>query len=274
MALLKFEPFQNVGVSQRAILDSQVILGNTLKKIVLQLGGTVFTKALITLIKVKLNQKTVMEVTGTQLDAINKYLGIADDAGFLTIPFDDITAALPGQVGEDIGALDTSLGINSFRIEVDIGAATAPELDAWFEAVPPLPRSGDLSQTTPALRSLITSTLTPNTAAEHTLRADIGQNAGALLARMFIFHTNLTAFELKKNNVPIFEEVTIAVNEFVQKEHGRVPQAGLYVFDPVASGDMTKMIRTVGAVFQQLYTVSGLDTLTVVSDIRAGLNQL
>lgn len=273
MALLKFEPFQNVGASQRAILDSQVVLGNTLKKIVLQLGGT-FTKAMITLIKVKLNQKTVMEVTGSQLDSINKYLGIADDAAFLTIPFDDITAALPGQVGEDIGALDTSLGVNSFRIEVDIGGATSPTLAAWFEAVPPLPRSGELAATSPALRSLITSTLTPNTAAEHTLRADIGQNAGALLARMYIFHSNLTSFELKKNNVPIFEEVTVAVNEFVQGEHGRVPQSGLYVYDPVASGDMTKMIRTAGAVFQQLYTVSGSDTITVVSDIRAGLNQL
>ncbi len=274
MALLKFEPFLNVGANQRAILDSKVLLGNTLKKVFLELGGTTFTKAQIDLIKVKLNQKTVIEVTGSQLDAINKYLGVSDTATFLTIPFDDITDALPGQVGEDIGALDTSLGVNSFVIEVDIGGATAPTLSAFFEAVPPLPRTGPLAQTTPAIRSLITSTLTPNTAAEHTLDANIGQSASALLARLFIFHSNLTAFELKKNNVPIFEEMTIAQNEFVQKEHGRVPQSGLYVYDPIASGDASKMVRTVGAVFQQLYTVSASDTLTVVADIRAALAQL
>lgn len=274
MAILNFEPFLNVGAGQRAILDSKAVLGNTLKKVYLELGGT-FTKAQIDLIKIKLNQKTVWEVTGSQMDAINKYLGIADDASYLTLPFDDITAALPGQVGEDIGALDTSLGVSSFVLEVDInGAATNPTLAAFYEAVPPLPRTGQLAATTPALRSLISSTLTPNTAAEHTLSANIGQNAGAQLARLYIFHSNLTAFELKKNNVPIFEEVTVARNEFIQGEHGRVPQSGLYVFDPIASGDATKMIRTAGATFQQLYTVSGSDTLTVIADIRAGLRQL
>lgn len=57
----------------------------TLTRLVLKLGGTELTKAMITDIKIKLGVRTVFSGTGTVIDAINKYKGIQDNAGYLTL---------------------------------------------------------------------------------------------------------------------------------------------------------------------------------------------
>lgn len=274
MALRELEPFENVVATGRAVLNSKLVLGNTIERIFLLLGGTVFTKALITQIRVRLNAKTVWEVSGTQLDSINQYTGLAASATFLTIDFTEITARTAA--GQKFGGVDTTAGVETFTIEVDIAGATAPTLSAFAELTAPKPANAADKL---LFRAFLLSTLPVTSAAEHTLDVNVGSNAGALIKRLFIFESAaalLTQFEVKKDAVEIFEAVTPALNDFIAGEHARVPQTQLFVYDRIVDGSQSKSLTTLRAngqraAFQFKFTSGAAGTFTVQADIYTAL---
>src|SRR4030065_1094556 len=126
-------PFSNVVAPGQA--TNRITIGKTLNDLQLQLGGTAFTEAMISMFRLKANAKTIFEGSGTQCDLINAYRGLTTNAAFLDVAFEDLSGL--DQLDRFIGALDTSIGIADLTTEVDIAGATAPTLAARLHATPP-----------------------------------------------------------------------------------------------------------------------------------------
>lgn len=127
--------FDNVVASGRASTEIPRY-SLTLLRATLQLGGTTFTKAMITEIRLRHGSKVLFFVTGSHLDVINKYKGLIDRDNFLTIDFTQPRDKEMG--GEMVGGIDmSSLPPGKLLLEVLIAGATAPTLTAkltWGEA--------------------------------------------------------------------------------------------------------------------------------------------
>ena len=119
-------PFANVVAS--GVATANVTPGRTIEQIRLKLGGTTFTKAMITLARVKANGKTIIEATGDQLDKLNTFRGKAANAAYLDIDFSDFS--MNNEFDRHVGAFDTSAGIANVTLEITIAGATAPTLVA------------------------------------------------------------------------------------------------------------------------------------------------
>ena len=104
MAKILLEPFQNVVATGQAQLTTQRIWPNTLEYIMLVLGGTTFTKAMITNLQVRLGQKTIWYTTGTDVQTLNSYEGRTASANYLSLNFANAFARTPKQ--QYLGAID------------------------------------------------------------------------------------------------------------------------------------------------------------------------
>lgn len=272
----RLEPFANVGANQRAILQSSLVLGNTLEQIVLTLGGTTFTKSHLGVMRAKVNQKTIWELsTGNDLNAIQLYNGHPAAAAYLSLMFSEPRAR--DRVGQMMGALDLSAGASTFTLEVDIGAATSPTLTAHAILSPPQSKEGGAGNAvSPLMRALLLTTI-PISAAVTDAAYEVNIPRGSLLKRLYIMHANLTGFRVKRDGVDIWESVTPALANFVEDEYGHDPQSGMYVYDPILDDNMSAAIPTVRpdgrlATHQFLFTTSGSDTLRVYADVYTPLS--
>jgi len=126
--------FENVVATGKATLRVPPY-DRSLHRIILELGGTTFTKAMITGIVVRWGTKKIYEATGPHLDKLNRYRGDYANASFLSIDFTDLNQK--SFAGEFIGALPVNLMRNAgpgkdIIVEVDTSGATAPTLKAHF----------------------------------------------------------------------------------------------------------------------------------------------
>lgn len=262
MILQKMLPFFNVVANGVATLS--VPLGMTVERIVMVLGGTAFTKAMMTDIKLKLNGKVFYQTTGSRLDSINKYKGIFDAAGFLTLDFTEIFAR--DEVGQSVGAIGTADGVNSFTIEVTIAGATAPTLESYAQLSGPK-KLGVISK-------MLHYPATFSAGGKFPIVLPYGQNGGSLIKRVHFFHNNMTGLEVKKNGLVIHES-TKAINEFIQQENKKVPQAGVYTYDAIVDNNQSGMLVTVDARSMEWnVTLSAADTVNVYVEYLDTLNNL
>lgn len=148
----------------------------TLNRIQLKLGGTAFTKDMITRIRLKLGTKPVYEITGSNLDKINKYKAIHDTAKFLTIDFNE--AGAPDIVGKELGGYDMSKLADDMYLEIDVAGATAPTLKAKAFFTP--------LQDNPLVLKIIPVSRYMGTVGRSTFEFD---PKGALIKRAFFFYT-------------------------------------------------------------------------------------
>lgn len=263
MITVKNLPFFNVVASGVASLE--LPLGMTFNRIILKLGGTAFTKAMITKIVAKLNGKNFFEITGAYLDKINTYRGLTANAAYLTIDFNEPFAKTVG--GMYAGAIGTAQGVNSFTLEVTIAGATAPTLESWSMISEP--------QALGLINALVSHPATFSAAGKFPIVLPHGPNAGHLIERVHFFHTNMTALEVKKNGLLIFEEMAIAINEFIQTEYKHVPQTGLYVYDPIVAHDLARVVDTANAQSLQFnVTVSAADTVNIYAEYATRIERL
>lgn len=263
MILRKLQPFFNVVADGVASIELE--LGMTYNRIVLNLGGTAFTKAMITNIKGKINGKLFYEISGTRLDTLNKYKGIYDSANYLTIDFTEINAKTVG--GEFLGAIGTAEGVDSFTLELTIAGATAPTLTGHALVSPPRPLM--------PVMAMVHHPVTFSAGGKYPIQLPYGRDSNPLIKRLHFFHSNMTELEVKKNGVEIFEDVPVAINEFLQQEYGLVPQAGLFVYDSVMTKNQQEMLKTSDArTFQISPTVSAADAIDVYAELLADINQL
>lgn len=254
---IRNNPFVNVVANGMATLD--LPLGNSYNRIILQLGGTTFTKSMITLIKVKMNGKTVFENTGARLDAINKAKGIFDAANFLTIDFTEPRAKT--RLAQFLGNYNTARGVTSLTVEVTIAGATAPTLTSFSEVSEP----AELG----ALAKQIVFSQNFGAAGKYPMKLIDVANRGALIKRVHFFHGgNMSSLEVKKNRNIIFDDVPAAVNDFNMREYGWVPQTNLYTYNPVVDNNHESAIVTADMTSLDFnVTLSAADTVVAVVEV-------
>lgn len=264
MILQKMPAFLPVTAGQKAILKVPKY-ALTLTRLVLTLGGT-FTKAQCDLIRLRHGSHTIWEITGAHLDALNKYKGIFDIAAQLTIDLTERDA--PSIEGKEIGGIDLSLLPDELYVEIDINSgAVSPTLASWATFTPP--------QGNPLMKKIV-RVLTPTLAAGLN---DINFNpSGALLQRVHIIYTgtdwtsttngNVRELRVRRDGLPIWEDVTDLVNRFIQQEYRKVPQSRWFTYDPIVDNNQSGAIVTKGVQSLQIQpTLTASDSLTCYFEV-------
>jgi hypothetical protein len=234
-------PFSNVVPSGTA--TNQVTPGRTLENLRLRLGGTTFTKAMVSEIKIKANGKVIVEGTGTQIDAINAYRGRAQVAAFLEMQFADYS--MNNEFDRMVGAFDTSLGISNITSEVTIAGATAPTLlPILVESAAQKDRQGAAAPFAPLISKLLRYPFSIANGGRLAMNVPFGPKSGSIIKRMHVFHGGqMTGATVKEDGLVIHESVT-AENTQEQTMQGRIPQANCYTIDFVVDGDIRKALDT------------------------------
>lgn len=260
-------PFQNVAANQTAVLPS-IDQGMTYEKIILALGGTALTKAMLTAIRLWLGGKKIWEISGSDLDGINQYYGLTANAAYLELPF-----AFPKAKSLDeylAGAIDTSQGFSNFSLEVDIGAATAPTLAAYAYVSAPIPKSKGYKN---LMRTMVKTAYAPAAANEYTVPVPLGGAGGALINALHFYHANITQLQVVKDSFYLLQKGLNGPMQFEQNEVGRTTQAGLISWDPLAGKDfLSDTVPTLRGNNQQAsweikVTTSAADNLRIYSDL-------
>lgn len=259
----KLPPFLNVVNSGIATLQIPKY-AMTMNRIVLRLGGTTFTKAMIAEIKIKFGVRTVYQISGSKLDTINKYKGIYDQDNFLTIDFSERDApTLPGQ---QLGGIDMTQFADQITIEVTIAGATSPILDAsaWMSA----------PQGNPLIHKLLYIPASSNAGGKFPIQL---ATRGALIKRVHVFYAgaagtnttdgNVNAVEVKKNGVTVWDQRDIEAR-FVQREYRKTPQSGLYCVDFIVDNNASSMLKTSDAASLEFNTyLTAADQLGVYVEL-------
>tara|TARA_B100001250_G_scaffold187546_1_gene161154 strand:+ start:499 stop:1338 length:840 start_codon:yes stop_codon:yes gene_type:complete len=267
---IPLDAFMNVQNSGLAYSDLNKFLGSVLEKITFVLGGT-FTKAMIPLIELKANNKTIFQTDGSKLDASKLYMGGASDATILTLDLMDRKAVTPN--ARQAGTLDLSAksGITQLRLEVTIAGATNPTLAGFADLSPPTEDPAEAG-----IRWLILrrhrSTQTIGAAGEFALQVPHldPSGGGSNFRRVHIFSANMTRLKAQREGVTEFD-LSKAQIEAAQKDNFRTPQSGLVVFDPVQDGQLQGRTwdtrPSSGVRSAQLYgTFSAGETITIETE--------
>lgn len=265
-------PFSNVVANGTA--TNQVTPGRTLENIRLRLGGTSFTKAMISSVKVKANGKVIVEGTGSQLDAINAYRGESTNAAFLDLQFADYT--LISEIDRMVGAFDTSMGISNITTEIMIGAATAPTLTPILvESAQQKDRTGASAPFAPLISKVLAYPFSQASGGTLPMTVPFGPQSGSIIQRLHVFHTGtMTGATVKEDGLVIHESVT-AENQFDQIKARRVPQANCYTIDFVIDGNVKKALDTRNArSLEWLFTFSAASSGTVLVEYLDPLGNL
>lgn len=257
-------PFNNVVADGVASLTFE--RGMTYDGVLLKFGGTTFTYANVARLVFKLNGKIFYDLTGAQIKSINDDAGIAYDATMMPIHFTDPRAKTIG--GELIGQIGTAQGVSSFTCELTTtGASANLTLESWSMLSAPKPLG--------PIRSFIPHPTTFDSAGKFPITLPYGPGAAHQLPRVHFFHANMTALNVKKNGLVIYEEMEATVNDYLRKAYGAVPQAGHYVYDPVMTHNMRDMLMTGNARSLQFETtVSAADSVNVVMEAVTMLGNL
>lgn len=273
---LKCPPFENTGAGQTAIIP-RLPLGEVYHGIMLELGGTSFSKAQIERILIRLGGKVIWDVTGAQLDTMNQYMGMTANAAYLLIPFSEFNARTI--LGEEIGAIDTvNFDYSGFSIEVDIAAAaTAPTLTA--HRLVTNSKSVEKPEYLPLFKAMIPATHTIGAAGTYNLPIPLGSQSGALIKRIHHFHTNITELSVRLNGQDIFDQIKNALAQFWQNNLTRVTQAGHLCFDPMVLDNQSSAIPTINKRrkmnnIEWRETLSAADTIDTVSELYATIGSI
>jgi hypothetical protein len=265
-------PFSNV--VPNGVATNQVTPGRTLENLRLRLGGTTFTKAMISMLRIKANGKTIVEGSGAQIDAINAYRGEAVNAAFLDLQFADYS--LIAELDRMVGAFDTSLGIGNITTEVTIAGATAPTLlPILVESAQQKDRAGNAAPFAPLIHKILSYPFNVSTGGKLPVNLPFGPQVGSIIKRLHFFHSGtMTGIEVKEDGLIVHESVA-AENTFDQQKAGRVPQANVYTVDFVLDGNIKKALDTRTArSLEVLPTFSGAGAGTVLVEYLDPLGNL
>lgn len=261
MPLKQLVPFQNVVATGTATLDVLAnIGGKVINRLVLTLGGTALTKAMLSSVQLRASDgdkggKLIFDSTGSRTDARQQYRGIAANAAFLTLDFNEIRSKTVK--GQKLGSIDSRL-LRTLALEVGITGATAPTLTAHAEFDEP----GDYDKLyEPAERGLIGKCLaqTYNFAAAGTfpVKLPYGLGGGSLIKRLHFHGATVTAVEVRRDGL-VIHQTADALNDFIQGEYARTPQAAVYTVDFIVDGNQSYALNAATAQSLEVYvTVSG-----------------
>lgn len=263
-------PFSNVVASGTA--TNQITPGRTIEQLVLKMGGT-FTKAMISNLKIKANGKVIVEGSGTQLERIAAYRGIASDAGYLELPFYD--AGMLTEFDRAVSAFDTTTGVANITSEVTIAGATSPTLvPILIESAAQKDKAGNAAPFAPLLGKVLAYPYSIASGGTLPFTVPFGPQSGAVIKRVHVFNANMTGATVKQDGL-VFHESLRLENEFAQKQFRRVPQSGVYTIDFVVDGNINKALDTRNArSLEWLLTFSAADTGTILVEYLDTLGNL
>lgn len=257
----KLLPFSNVAANNIATLSMLNLLGWSIDRIILQLGGT-FTKGMINGLRIKANAKTIFDDTGTRIDGRMQYRGIAANAAYLSIDFSEIRAKTI--VGQKLGILDTTFGIKQLTMEVDIGGATSPTLTGYADLSEP--QTG--SDVQPLIAKVLNVTQSFAAAGRFPFEIGWGRKTPTIIKRLHFFGSTVTSVEIKQNGISIFEDLPDALNDFIQGEYQKTPQTNVYTVDFIDDNNQSNAQALNPAVpFEVYVTVSGSGNVTCVGEM-------
>lgn len=228
--ILPLQDFQNVVANGIAVCDlGSNLNGYTIQRIVMGLGGTTFTKSMMSSIQLKLNGKVVVDTSGSRMDSRQQYKGISASASFITLDFMEIRAKT--KLAMEAGALDTTLGVKQARLEVAIAGATAPTLVGWAEVDTPQ-LSPEAQPTRPLIARTHKATQVIGAAGEFVLNVPhLDPNGGgSIYKRIHIFSANMTAVRQERNGIKEFQ-LTQAALAYNQAEYQNTAQSNVFTLD-------------------------------------------
>lgn len=263
-------PFANVVAT--GVATANIVPGRTLEKITLKLGGTTFTKAMLTRLVVKANGKAIIDTTGTILDKLNAYRStIAQDAAYLDIFFADFSKL--DEFDRMVSAFDTSVGIVNITVEATITGATAPTLAMKLvQSGSQKSRLGDSAPFAPLLRKYLSYPFNISTGGKLPFQVPLG----AVVERVHVQNTGgfMTGATVKQDGLVIMENSKLE-NEYQLKQLGKTPQAGIYTLDFVSDGNVRKALDTRDAKsIEFLFDFSAADSGTVIVEYIDTLGNL
>lgn len=259
--IVKLPLIQNVGPNQRATI--RLPLGRSYNKIMLYCNGNI-NAALLANIVLKINQGEKQRwLTSAHLQARNSYNQGALDAAVLTLNFSE--PAAKDLAGIEIGAygMTAEAGVQDAVLEFDIGnyVITAGSSIVALAEVS-APTSNRLIVRTRYQQKTLAG------AVEEQIIIPSGQN-GEQLKRIYIFGTTALIEEvrIRRDDSDEFESITPFQNNYLQRELGKVPQAGLYVVDFIVRNIVSDMLNTA-----QVMGPGGKPQLVENLDIRMKTN--
>lgn len=276
MRLVRLPTIQNVNPNTRASL--RLPLGVTYEKFYFTLGTNI-TKAIITNIVLKLNNKEFQRWnTYADMQAYNSYKGNVNDAATLVFDFTERLAR--DEVAMKLGtiAATAEAGVQDFTLEFDLGAYTqvaASRIEGWADVEAP--------SANPIIQRVQVSQKAISAATEDQIFVPSGLN-GYQVKRMLFKHVNLTSTRVRRDGVDFYESPNIAIAHARQQDFGRVPQAGYHVLDFMPDSLQSNAFNTAqvivngqGVPVQNLdirATTSAADTLTVYTESYSLNSQL
>lgn len=265
-------PFSNVVATGTA--TSNITPGRTLENYRLKLGGTTLTKAMIAMLRVKANGKTIIEGTGTELDKINAYRGESTNAAFLDLQFADYS--MLSELDRMVGAFDTSLGISNITTEVQISGATAPTLTPILvESANQKDSAGQAAPFAGLISKILRYPFSIATGGTLPVTVPFGPQSGSIIKRLHVVHGgNMTGATVKQDGLVVHESID-AENDFDQTKAGRVPQTNMYTIDFCLDGNIRKALDTRDSrSLEWLFTFSAADSGTVLVEYLDPLGNL
>lgn len=265
-------PFSNVVAA--GVATANVTPGKTLESIRLCLGGTAFTKAMMAMIRVKANGKTIIETSGSELDKLNTYRGKAANAAFIDIDFADY--CMNNEFDRLVGAFDTSAGIANVTVEVTIAGATAPTLKMIVvESAGQKASNGEAAPYARLLTKMLRYPFNIASGGRLPIVVPFGPQSGAIIKRAHVVHTgNMTGATVKQDGLVIHESIA-AENSYFQQALGLTPQANIYTLDFVADRAVVKALDTRDSrQLEWLFDFSAADTGTMIVEYLDVLGNL
>lgn len=246
--------------------------------------GSSITKATISEIVVKVGSRVVFgPVTGAELDKVNKYKGLFDDAYHLCIDFferDGLTMQTKEIGGYDLPNLQ---GQDVFVEVTNNAGAGTPIMSAIgvFSALQNNPNAKDpktgkpLPKVEQAVRKLLKYTI-PSTGG--TLQTWMPQFRGATVHRIHFMYTgadwtatangNVNRVLCKKNGIAVMENVDCRDLRFAQSVQRKVPQSKDYCLDFIVDNVHSHALTTSGTANLQFdITLGANDTITALVEV-------
>ncbi len=273
--LYRLKPLQNVAAGQTATL-SNIPQGETYEAFFLVLGGTTLTKGQLDGIRFRLGGKLIVNLKGSDLDAINQYYLRKASSQVLPLWFYDKNAPTPAE--RNIGCIDTSQPYSDFECEIDIdGAAVAPTLQLYCR------RNATLKD--PRIRSLIRAYLGPSiqnfgAAQEYNLEMNTGSKGGALLCAAHVFNSNtISQIQMLRDAIPLIQNGLLNLVQYEEQEMTRFIQSGLVSADFCMENNPGAAIPTLRpngtlATFEFKATLTAADTLRVVTELLTSVDNI
>lgn len=276
--LKKLPPISNVTANGIATLACE-LPGAGLHALRFVLGGTAFTKAMISNIEIKVGERTLCDYsnTGMQLDDINTWRGQPDTADYLSFYFG--SPEFVDFHDRHVGDLDLSVLRNkdgsqaTLAIRINIVGATAPTLEVYGDILAPKSALNFPANEIALVKALHPSVFTPSGAVvRQNYSVGLGKGGSAVLNE-FWFNAHLTSLLIEKNNITLLDDVASADLGDFYATQGRPIIAGMYVWSPTVEGFAGLAERTLMAdgrtayQWQHRVTTNAADTLTVLSEI-------